>query len=339
MTAARLADVAGRSSRSTASTTSSGSSTSAGSATCSTRSAATPRSGRRWRAPSTRWRENRALLAALELDPRELARRLELAEHEAAEIAAARLRAGEADEIRGGSRRPSTARRSPAAARRSVEALAGEERGARDAIAVAPREARALARLDARSSRWPSAWPGLEAELEDVATTVRDLAESVDHDPAELARLEERLSTIYALERRYGDDEAAVIAHGERAAAEAERLRGLDERAGAAPGRRRPAPRAGRRRGRRPVGGPRDRGRRALADAVGAVLAELGFPAGVFEVGLGRRPAGRDEPAVEIDGDALAFDAVGRRPGRVPARAERRASRRGRWPGSRRAAS
>ncbi len=30
----------------------------------------------------------------------------------------------------------------------------------------------------------------------------------------------------------------------------------------------------------------------ALAEAVGAVLVDLGFPAGVFEVGLGRRPAG-----------------------------------------------
>ena len=50
----------------------------------------------------------------------------------------------------------------------------------------------------------------------------------MDHDPAELARLEERLSTIFSLERRYGDDEAAVLAHGESAAAEAERLRGLD---------------------------------------------------------------------------------------------------------------
>ncbi len=31
----------------------------------------------------------------------------------------------------------------------------------------------------------------------------------------------------------------------------------------------------------------------------------------MFEVGLGRRTAGRDEPAVESDGDAVAFDASG----------------------------
>jgi DNA repair protein RecN (Recombination protein N) len=48
-----------------------------------------------------------------------------------------------------------------------------------------------------------------------------------------------------------------------------------------------------------------------LATAVGGVLVELGFPAGVFEVALGRRPAGADEPAVELGGDAVAFDAAG----------------------------
>jgi DNA repair protein RecN (Recombination protein N) len=31
----------------------------------------------------------------------------------------------------------------------------------------------------------------------------------------------------------------------------------------------------------------------------------------VFDVALGRRTAGRDEPAIELDGDAVAFDAAG----------------------------
>ena len=58
------------------------------------------------------------------------------------------------------------------------------------------------------------------------------LAETVDHDPSTLQALEERLGEIHRLLRRYGDDEATVIAHGERSAAEAARLRGLeDERA------------------------------------------------------------------------------------------------------------
>jgi DNA repair protein RecN (Recombination protein N) len=257
-----------------------------------------------------RWRSNRAALAELAIDPRELARRLELLEHEAADIAAARLVPGEAAQI---SARLAAAQHGEAIARGSatlLDALSGESGSARDRVAVALREAHALGRLDPRFAALGERLAGLEAELDDVASEARALAEDVDHDPAGLARLEERLSVIYSLERRYGDDEAAVVAHGERATAEAERLRGLEgERArrqaedeallvqvGAAAAE---------------LSSLRHEAAERLAAAVGAVLEALGFPAGVFEVAVGRRTAGPDEPAVEIDGDAVVFDAAG----------------------------
>ena len=257
-----------------------------------------------------RWRANNAAIAELQLDPRELARRLEINEHEAAEIEAARLRPGEAAEIRG---RLDAAQHGEAIARGSAalhDALAADEGGARDAVAIALREARALARLDPRFEEVTERIAGLEAELEDVAAVARDLADAVDHDPADLARLEERLSTIYSLERRYGDDEATVIAHGERAAAEAARLRTLDaERDKRLAETARLLAEIGR--AATSLSSARTEAARELAEEVGAVLEQLGFPAGVFEVALGRRPAGRDEPAVEVDGDALAFDSSG----------------------------
>jgi DNA repair protein RecN (Recombination protein N) len=49
----------------------------------------------------------------------------------------------------------------------------------------------------------------------------------------------------------------------------------------------------------------------ALDSAVGEILEELGFPPAVFEVAMGRRVAAGDEPAIELDGDAVAFDASG----------------------------
>ena len=257
-----------------------------------------------------RWRANRTALDGLVLDPREQSRRLELLEHEAAEIAAARLRPGESAEIRG---RLAAAQHGEAIARgaaTALEALAGEGNGARDALAVADRELRSVARLDPRFEALATRAAGLAAEADDLAGEVRALADGVDHDPAELARLEERLSLIYGLERRYGDDEASVLAHGERAAAEVARLRNLDEER-----RRREAD------GTRlldEVGGAaaalsalRRAGASALGSSVGQVLVELGFPDGVFDVAVGRRTAGPDEQAVEIDGDALAFDASG----------------------------
>ena len=257
-----------------------------------------------------RWRANRSALAELSIDPRELARRLELLEHEATEIAAARLQPGEADELRA---RLEAAQHGEAIARGAAtlrDALVGEGSGARDVTAVAVREVRSLARVDTRFEPLVDRLAGLEAELDDVADEVRRLAETVDHDAATLAALEERLGLIYALERRYGDDEAAVIAHGERARAEVERLAGLeDERA------RRETEDATLLAAVADVAGRLSDARRSaaadLASSVGGVLVEVGFAAGVFEVALGRRPAGADEPAVELDGDAVAFDAAG----------------------------
>ena len=257
-----------------------------------------------------RWRANRSALAELAIEPRELARRLELLEHEAAEIEAARLRPGEAGELRA---RLEAAQHGEAIARGAAalrDALVGEGSGARDVTAVAVREVRNLARVDARFEPLEERLAGLEAELADVAVEVRRLADTVDHDATTIAALEERLGLIYALERRYGDDEAAVIAHGERARAEVERLAGLEgQRA------RREADDAELLEAVARTAARLSKARKSaaadLASAVGDVLGELGFPEGVFEVALGRRPAGKDEAAVELNGDAIAFDAAG----------------------------
>jgi DNA repair protein RecN (Recombination protein N) len=262
-----------------------------------------------------RWRANRAALAELSVDPRELVRRIELAEHEADGIAGARIRVGEADEIQA---RLGASRNGEAIARGSEvihaallgDGAGGEGSAAREAIGVAAHRAHELARFDPRFGPLAGRLDGLDAEVADVASEVRELVEGLDHDPADVARLEERLSLIFGLERRYGDDEAAVLAHGEAMAAEAVRLRGLEgerdrrlaedavllavvaESAETLSSQRAEA--AGR-----------------LAVATRAVLEELGFDRVGFEVSLGRRPAAQGEPAVEVGGDALAFDASG----------------------------
>ena len=257
-----------------------------------------------------RWRANRTALAALALDPRELARRVEIARHEAAEIAAAHLKVGEAAGLEA---RLGAAQHGEAIARGAEaiqDALTGEGSGARETVAVALREARHIGRLDPRFEELAERLGGAEAELADIAAEARMLADGIDHDAPALAAIEERLSVIVALERRYGDDEAAVIAHGERAAAEVDRLGAVDEERD----RRQVedaallvevAARAAELSERRRLVGA------SLAENVGTALEALGFPGDVFEVALGRRPAGADEPAVEIDGDALAFDASG----------------------------
>jgi DNA repair protein RecN (Recombination protein N) len=263
-----------------------------------------------------RWRENRAALADVALEPQEVERRLEVLRHEVEEIGGARLRAGEAAELRELLER---ARHGEAIARGASEiraaldgdpSAAGETAGARDLLAGAVREARSVARIDARFEAVAERLAGLEAELADAAADVRRLADGLEHDAAALLAAEERLSHIYALERRYGEGEETVLAHGERSAAEIERLEGLE-------GERR----------RRQANDERllaecafaaselSTRRRAAAEQLGAAadeaLRSLGFRAGAFSVDVGRRAADKDEAAIELDGDAVAFDATG----------------------------
>ncbi|MEX1172694.1 MAG: DNA repair protein RecN [Chloroflexota bacterium] len=257
-----------------------------------------------------RWRSNRALLDATTIDPREVARRVDLLDHEASEITAARLRPGEADEIR---TRLAAAQHGEAIARGAAalrDALTAEGAGARDAVATALHEARGIARLDPRFDPLAGRLAGLEVELADVADEARRLAEDIDHDPGALEALDARLGTIHGLLRRYGDDEASVIAHGEEASLEAERLRGLDEER-ARREREDAALLAGVATAAATLSAARVAAAGTLSTAVDEILVELGFPAGVFEVAVGRRPAGPNEPAVEVDGDAVAFDATG----------------------------
>ena len=256
------------------------------------------------------WRENRRRLNALSIDERELARRIDLLDHEAADITAARLRVGEADELRA---RLEAARHGATIATGGAlvgEALDGDEGSARMAVGVALREARTLARIDPRLEPVVERLAGIDAELEDLGSEVRSILGELDHDAASQADLEDRLSVIYGLERRYGEDEAAVLEHGERAAAEAEELRGLDgerERRSAEDARLlvEVARVAG------SLGLLRRGAATRLSAETDAALENLGFPAGTFMVAVGRRTASADEPAVEIEGDAVAFDATG----------------------------
>lgn len=262
------------------------------------------------------WRANEAALAGLAIDPLELERRIALLEHEAAEIAAARLRPGEAEAIRA---RLEASRHVEAIARGSaavVALLAGEgdgatgSSGARDQAGLAARGAGELARLDPRFGPLGARLLGLEAELEDAAREARLLAEGVDHDPAGLAALEERLSFLYSLERKYGGDVETLLARAERTAAEVNRLRGLDaERARRRADAERLLAAVATACGELSVRRRAAAGR--LAAAVEDALGALGLAGTAVDIAVGRRPAGPDEPAVELDGDAVAFDATG----------------------------
>lgn len=242
------------------------------------------------------WRANDAALRELAIEPANLERRIELAEHAAAEIEAAAIGPGEVDQLRGQLAVASNATRIVGLLAEAHALLADESSGARDGLARAARAAADLAALDEGYTDLAQRLAGVHAEADDLALELRRQAESFAEATVDSAAIEERLSLLYGLLRKYGEDETAVIEHGERARTEVERLRGLDaERA------RREADGARLATAARDAAERLSQARRSVAarlgQAVSAALEELGFPAAAFTVALS--PADLDESGAD----------------------------------------
>ncbi len=234
-------------------------------------------------------RANEAALRELEIDPAELERRLELAQHAADEIAAAAPALGESDELRTRLNVLGNAQRIATLLDQAHGELAGEGIGARDRLAAAARDVAELTRVDASAADLGGRLAGLEAEAADVALDLRRRAEQMAEAADSTTEIEVRLSVLYGLLRKYGETEAAVLEYGERARAEVERLRGLNDerRRRAADTERLLAQATG---GAGELSVARNAAAQRLAGEVTERLLELGFPSAALQIRVASAP-------------------------------------------------
>jgi DNA repair protein RecN (Recombination protein N) len=230
------------------------------------------------------WRACVVASAELLTDAHELARRVELLRHQADEIGAAVPRPGEDAELEAQLRVAAHAETIATSAAAAVAALR-EEDGATERLGVAERELASAAQHDDRFVPLADRAAGLVAEAAELSRDAAAAAEAVELDPAARATAEERLALLYDLRRKYGDTLEAVIAFGEKAAAELERLEneeGERERLRAEEVELRAALDASASR----LTAARDASAKRVAKAVNAELPPLGLPSGAFGVTL-----------------------------------------------------
>lgn len=167
---------------------------------------------------------------ALGGDLRALARELELARHEAREIAAARLHPGEDVDLK-------TALVRVRHAAEIIDAVAAtaavidDEEGALDRLRLALDRIRAARDLDPSLDPFVTRLEAVIAEVDDAIGELRVVAEGIEHDPGALRAMEERAAVLADLKRKYGASVDEVIAYGLEASQRAERLASLAERA------------------------------------------------------------------------------------------------------------
>ncbi|MBQ8479328.1 MAG: DNA repair protein RecN [Akkermansia sp.] len=140
-------------------------------------------------------------------------RELDFLRHQVQEIENAAFTADEAAELEANWQRARNAGRLRDTALPMANMIDGADDSILSRLRQLVRSARELERLDAACAEWLAPLPAIVEELEDVAASLKDYADTLCGDPAELARLEERISTLDTLKRKYGADFESIVQH------------------------------------------------------------------------------------------------------------------------------
>ena len=161
------------------------------------------------------WREAEAKLNDLLQGEQDRLRMVDLWSYQKKEIDAAQLQSGEDEKLETEKRVLANAEKLYAAAQGAFDQLYEGGASAEAALRGAERNVAELARYDARFAESVQQLASARATVSDIATTLRDYAESINASPDRLAEIEDRLALLDRLKRKYGHTVAEVIAFGE----------------------------------------------------------------------------------------------------------------------------
>lgn len=182
----------------------------------------------------SKWLAVRADLAQLRARAREMEQRVDVLSYQVNEISSASLTLGEDESLTQERQVISNAERLHDAARRAYEGLYGgegdERPSAYDLLAAAASELEGASKIDPSLAAQFAAVSEACLQVGAVAKALRAYADATEFDPERLSTIEERLSVIARLKRKYGDTIADVIGYLERASKELQLLTGAEER-------------------------------------------------------------------------------------------------------------
>jgi DNA repair protein RecN (Recombination protein N) len=160
---------------------------------------------------------------------RDVAQREDLLRFQVSELDAARLRAGEEEELQTERRRLQHAERFTAGLAEATECLRDDPASALSRLGRATKVLRDLGRLDPAFGAPAEALDAAGAQLEDALLAIRALREQVVFEPGRLEAIDDRLDALGRLKRKYGDTVEAMLAFRDRAAGDLDRIARHDE--------------------------------------------------------------------------------------------------------------
>ncbi len=164
-----------------------------------------------------------------------LKRRAERLRSEIEEIDAAHLQPGEDDDLRAERTRLGNSEQLALLSAEAVQLLVGDD-SADDQTNAVDQMMRVgvlvskLANIDTNLQEYDELADLISQQAQELAISLQDYLESVEHNPQRLDEVEERLEAINTLRRRYGATIEAVIEHAEAARAELDAIEHSEER-------------------------------------------------------------------------------------------------------------
>jgi DNA repair protein RecN (Recombination protein N) len=154
---------------------------------------------------------------ALIIDEKIYAQQLDLLRFQVNEINAARLQAGEEEQVEREHHRASNAAKLQQLSQAALDLLSENENSLLTQAGVMGRTLQELQRVDPSAAPLVTSQEQAISVLRDLQAELRHYADKVEVDPARLQELEERLNLIHSLKRKYGGNVGEIVTFGEEA--------------------------------------------------------------------------------------------------------------------------
>ena len=177
--------------------------------------------------------EVRQKLEQLQKDEKELAQRVDFLRYQVAEIGTANLRPSEDDDLTQERDRVANAEQIITLSDHAYRALYDSfdrHESVMDLMGQVSKDLSQLERLDPSLSQTVESVDALTHQVDELARALRSYRDGIEYSPARLQELEERLDLINSLKRKYGGTIEEILAFGERASEELEKLDHSEER-------------------------------------------------------------------------------------------------------------
>jgi DNA repair protein RecN (Recombination protein N) len=175
------------------------------------------------------WKNLRDRISDLERDEQDRLRMVDLWSFQKKEIQSAELESGEDEKLEAEKKILANAEKIYAAAQSAHEALYESNESAAAMIRAGFRQLQEVARYDAKFEEAVAQLESARITVEDIGSTLRDYADSVNVSPERLAEVEDRLALIDRLKRKYGTTLEDVIAYGDDVARKLNEIENKDE--------------------------------------------------------------------------------------------------------------